>query len=479
MNNPKVNKKIVALSLTIAVALIACLIAHAFDSKIGSSPSSYTATISEPFRPTPLYGSNSINTHGPSWSDNAFSDTIASIDFKLVRYPGGSFGDFWDWQKGWFIDRNEAVQKNAQIPAPYAKTKFSATGLEDLKLLTDKAKSDVLFELNMVTRDVDDQVKMLKHAQQLGFKIKWIELGNEFNMPKSTGRVKYNSAKAYGNECNRWTRVIKQTFPNAKIGVIGGNMKYNSDVANWNRTVLDAAPIVDAIVAHIYPLPKNILDNSGINFKNLYNDYKSQYADQGFGEIKDKDIWFTEYNIHWAQTKVDGMDHTAVLNNAFTWGQSLAMVLMTSESTILPKNPSIVVNTSLANWRGFASAEVRKGEVHLLPNGIGFRAWCRAADGSTTMGKIIFKDGRDVAKDFEITGWDFKSNKGDTYLITNFTGSQITVDVSSLNTTRKVDYKIMHADKSKKINDLDDIDHETARINNGKIILPPYSIVTM
>jgi hypothetical protein len=474
-------KKVRAIALVVTCLLItfAFLVFSSTKSNKTNPASSYKAFVKESFKPLPLYGSNSINTHGPAWTDEAFKDSAASLDPKIVRYPGGGFGDFWDWRKGWFIDSTEAISKHMDMPANFKQTKYSPTGLRELKLLTDKANCEVLFELNMITRDLPDQIEMLKTAESMGFPIKWVELGNEFNLPKSIGRAKFARPRDYGAECNTWAKAIKENFPGAKVGVVGGNEPYSPEAKNWNSTMLDEGSNVDAIVAHIYPIPADVVGDNGIDFENLYDAFKKDFDRMGFEDISHKKIWITEYNIQWAYITA-GVDKQSVQKNAFSWGQALSAILMTSEATELPGDPPMIVNHCIANWRGFASVEKRGGRVYMLPNGIGIRAWGEACNNKSQLRQISFKgSGSGTARDYEVLGWQFKGDSEETSLIVNFTANPVTINVTALNGGGKTGYTLMYADKNKTINDWQDVTHAKKELQNNEVELPPYSIATL
>src|SRR6266536_6646338 len=69
------------------------------------------ASISDKPRKLPLYGFNGNNVKGPSWTNSSFRDTAASLHFKIIRYPGGTVCNWWDWQKGWFVDNSVLSDK--------------------------------------------------------------------------------------------------------------------------------------------------------------------------------------------------------------------------------------------------------------------------------------------------------------------------------------------------------------------------------
>jgi alpha-L-arabinofuranosidase len=218
----------------------------------------------------PLYGFNGNNTRGPSWTNATFRDSVSSLLLKIIRYPGGTVSDWWDWQNGWFVN-------DPSLPQQYKNIPYSPTGLKELKLLVDQTGCDVVFTLNMVTKDLNNQIEMLKYAQSLGISIKWIELGNEFYLQNSMGLRKYKTVKGYAQACYQWINNIKSVFPKAKIAVIGGNRDWSSDVKEWNNQVLQYAPNADAITPHVYSKFFKVTDENGINFKNLSEEFSKQY----------------------------------------------------------------------------------------------------------------------------------------------------------------------------------------------------------
>ena len=312
----------------------------------------------------------------------------------------------------------------------------------------------------------------------MGFQIKWIELGNEFNMIKSIGRTKFQSPRDYGIACFNWTKKLKQTFPGVEVGVIGGNKKYASEMNSWNSDVLNAASNVDAIVGHFYPLPKDVVKDDGVDFESVYSSFKKEFDDDGFNDINHKKIWITEYNILWAYVK-PGPEGQAMQKYAWTWGQVLSTLLMTSESTDLPGDPQMIIIHGLANWHGFASAEERNGKVYMLPTGIGLRAWDQACHNKTSFRQISFKQGGSEAKDYEVLGWQFKGSGEETNLIVNLTSSPIQIDLTALGSTGKTHYSLKYADKNKTINSWEDVTYERKELKGNDIELPPYSIATL
>jgi hypothetical protein len=434
------------------------------------------AVLNDRARPLPVYGFNGDNTHGPAWTDKAFRDSAAALDFKIIRYPGGSPGEYWDWRKGWFLDDATLARYNLSLRDQFTKTAYSPTSLAELKLLVDQTHCAVVFDLNMTSKELDDQIEMLNTAESLGIGVKYVELGNEYNVVGSPGMQKFSSPREYGKLCNTWIKAIKEKFPDVKIAVVGGN-KPNPRAKDWNTEVLDEASEADAIVAHLYPRPQKVLNDGGINFENLYNAVEDEFDDEGFNATN-KELWVTEFNVLWSMGKTPE-DKTAYLNAALSWGQALSTIMMASLATTMPKKPQMILDHNISNWAGYAAIETQKKPLYTLPNGMGFRTWCRASNNHNTLTQIHFQqENKHFIKDFEVLGWQFSGETPDSYLIVNFTPEPVTIDVSALSGTNAGYYNLEHADKNKVISSWQDVIHEKKTITKSLIELPAYSIST-
>src|SRR6266498_176076 len=430
------------------------------------------ASISDKERKLPLYGFNGNNVKGPSWTNSSFRDAAASLHFKIIRYPGGTVCNWWDWQKGWFVD-------NPALPDKFKKMRYVPNGLKELKLLVDETNCDVLFTLNMISSSLQDQIAMLTYAQSLKIPIKWVELGNEFNNFKNPGRQNFSTVEDYGKTCKQWIDAIKSHFPNVRIAVIGGNRNYNADVKNWNNIVLKNAPSADAIVAHLYPKTDNILDDSGINFQKLFEEcYNNGFNNQGFNSIKDKSIWVTEFNINWASNKnneIDENDNKIIAPKANTWSQTLATLLMTSIATSISPNTTLILNHNISGAPTFAAIESEKQSFQKMPNGIGMSAWLMASDHMNSLAKINFtKDHNQSLQDYELLGWKFSNNKSSSILLVHLLNSPIKINLSAFVNTDAT-FETKYASKNSIINSTADVKYKTGILNNGLIELPEYS----
>ena len=476
MNPLSMTKKNWSILLIILLPVSLVALKSNFNEHRTTAAAPLKALLNGRAKPMPVYGFNGDNTHGPAWSNKAFRDSAAALDFKIIRYPGGSHGEFWDWRKGWYLDDATLAHYNLTLRDQYKKTTYSPTSLNELKLLVEQTHCAVVFDLNMVSKELDDQIEMLKSAENLGINVKYVELGNEYNVVGSPGMQKFRSPREYGKLCTIWIKAIKEKFPEVKIAVIGGN-KPNPRAKDWDSEVLDEASAADALVAHLYPRPPKVLSDGGINFENLYNALEDEFDEEGFNATN-KEIWVTEFNVLWSTAKTPE-EKTAYFNAALSWGQALSTIMMTSLATTMPKKPGMILDHNISNWSGYAAIETEKKTLHTLPNGMGFGTWCRAANKHNALTQIRFQqENKHFVKDFDVLGWQFSGETPNSHLIVNFTSEPVSIDISALNNENASSYQLTYADKNKVVNSWQDVRREKKAITNNLIQLPAYSIAT-
>ena len=60
-------------------------------------------------------GFNRRSDAGAWWTDNSFISLISDMNPDIVRYPGGTQGNYWDWQTGKFIENAGKPWGNKEI----------------------------------------------------------------------------------------------------------------------------------------------------------------------------------------------------------------------------------------------------------------------------------------------------------------------------------------------------------------------------
>jgi len=438
-----------------------------------STAISVTATGLEPARSVPLYGFNGNNTRGPKWSTPGLMSQIKALHPQIIRYPGGSVSDWWDWKTGWFVNNPDLPQKYRKIP----KVDMS---LSELKKVVDATGCQVVFTLNMISASLADQMAMLHNAQQMGIPVNWVELGNESNLPKSAGMQKFKSAKAYAQTSQSWVSAIRKNYPNAKVALVGGNTSnrnlIQSGKSTWNSVVLGAAPAVNAIVMHNYALPIRIINQSGIDFQKLYQQFVQSYKTKGFNNLpSNQHIWLTEYNIHWAYTQ-GFTDIKTMQKYATTWSTALGAVLMTSTETDLSTKIDLLTFHNLTGWTPFSAIETTNKTFNLLPNGIGMQTWLQAAKGMTKMAKINFSSS---IKDYQLLGWKFSNGSNQKVILVNLTNTSMAVNLNAVSLPQTISYHTIYSGKNQQTIGLSRVQKKNGTTTKGLITLPPYSITNL
>jgi len=435
-------------------------------------PISVRATGLGSARNVPLYGFNGNNTFGPKWSTPNLLKQIKSIKPQIIRYPGGNVSDWWDWQTGWFIN-------NSDLPTRYKQLSKVSMGLDELKKVIDATGCQVVFVLNMISSSLSDQILMLQHAQQMGIAVKWIELGNEYNIPNSAGMQKFKGAKLYATTSRNWISSIHNYFPLAQIAIVGGNSS-NNLISSWNTIVLKETQSANAIVLHNYPWPIKVIDANGINFSLLYNQTNTIIQRKGFNIAKSlPSVWVTEYNILWGNLKRVS-NKNQVLSNYCSWGDALGIILMTSTLTQQIPNLEIACVHNLTGYEPFSAIQTKNKTFNLLPNGIGIKAWGQASIGMSTMAQINFiTNQKEGIPDYQLLGWKFSKDQIIKAILVNFTNRYMKVDLKMASLTKKISYRTIYANKNQQVIGLKNVQQKNGTTEKEILTLPPYSITNI
>ena len=165
---------------------------------------------------------NVLAYHHPWREHPVLLEGFKRTHVQLFRYPAGTIANTWDWDEGrldplvpdedlidWVVlDRRNHPDK--RYP------------LEDLAVLHRETGADVVFVLNMLTRDLDHSLRGLRRARDLGIPVRYVEMGNElfFNLPLESRR--FPTPEDYGRISSEWIAAIKAEFPGLKCAIVAG-----------------------------------------------------------------------------------------------------------------------------------------------------------------------------------------------------------------------------------------------------------------
>ena len=204
--------------------------------------------------PPAMIGANTITRDQLSnidpWSDPQSLSDLVETGMSLMRYPGGTYGNYFDWNEGRPYDTTIVTHRYPP---------------EQTKTATDALDGKVLWMANVLMEPQADIVAAMSNAVAQGCEIKYIELGNEFYFnaydpssgsydPSYLGNG-WVDGTAYGNDMNGWIATLKATFPDAIISLPfdrGINNSTTTRRAQWNAKVAAACTNYDAITIHVY-----------------------------------------------------------------------------------------------------------------------------------------------------------------------------------------------------------------------------------
>jgi hypothetical protein len=267
---------------------------------------------------------------GAYWTNPDFLNLTAQLQPGTLRFPGGTVANAWDWERGWFVEGR----------APFGFGDFPRNGrstLKDFKVTIDAGGATPVFVLNMLSSDLDSQIAMLKHAQEIGLAVRYIELGNEFYLNAPVFVEKFPTGKEYGSEATRWIARIRREFPDVKIAAVAAaadNPRLDDRTSRWNKDMLPALKGADALTLHIYL--NSGLDDQTLNYLSVADALAQPF--DGWREMDAKylpplrgakEIWITEYGLS---------EHNASLPN--TWAHGL---FIASQTLLFLDDPHITL----------------------------------------------------------------------------------------------------------------------------------------
>lgn len=215
----------------------------------------------------PLIGFNVRWRNTPKLSSKLLK-YVDSLKPDLMRYPGGTITHKWNWKEGLpnQFNSNDYVHK-----------------IEDVKKMADSTNSNIIFVLDVAHGTIEDQLEMMNQAN---VPVKHIELGNELYADEY--ETIFPNGKAYADTVNSWTPILRNHFPNAKIGAVMIGRTAGNDRKNlWNIQTFENLKVdIDAFIYHFYV-------NDTESVQQRINRFKPMFI-----ENTGKELWVTEYGAH-------------------------------------------------------------------------------------------------------------------------------------------------------------------------------------
>lgn len=449
---------------------------------------------------TPYFlGYNDVPIHSPSWTDSSFASAAAQLKPATIRYPGGTVGNYWDWQKGGFVPQARNQQLNTPI-APYR--------LQELQTGLHATGATPVFMLNMLTSDLNYQLEMLRTAKSMGIPVQFVELGNEYYLKTQDYVNKFPTAQDYGTAATTWIQAIRQEFPGVKIsavGSIGGGSGQNDQRQNnWNKDVLQTLKGNDAMTIHVYAAIKLSGDSKGknktggngnnttisstdsINIANqvggLLYTRLNNLTQTVQGLPSNTELWFTEYNI---------IDRTNQADIAYAWIHGIYATAMTL--SLLEQSQSyLVCFFEMVGQTGFETIYYGQGlkrnsgvslpTYGLTASGYTMSLLADAMKGMQSAAPINFGSNSTVQSSSNasfpaLQGWSFTDGSRHQGFIVNRSSSSYTWNVQST-FPQGTQYQQLYASPLAIITSQGNLTAKSGSLP-GQLVLPPYSVTEL
>jgi hypothetical protein len=451
-------------------ALAAALLAFAGcnDGPTDGGPSSgpaLVATLTGAERDTPLIGLNTNAHHSvANWTLAWFRDSTAVLLPALLRYPGGTTANHWDWQTGWFT-------ADATTPPTFANIQPQGTiRAEEFKPGLDATGAEALLVINVQHSTLAYQLDGLEHAASVGIPVRLVELGNEHNLSISN---QFMPPDVYADRVRMWADSVRARHPGVKIAAVGGEPPAQR---GWHDSIFARSPAIDALAFHIYLGAGNadaIFDAEralGYPFA-ASGGLLDRYSDSGFETAEvpsDIEVWATEYNLGEVLAGTSKQ-------HAESWTHTLYVSAMSHLLMTVPR-VTMLVNHNLTNTLDFAAIDPQTGRI--TANGVAMILLGRASRGHDRATEVTFPGQPMVSAGGttypSLFAWKFATGAQAAAWVVNLSADTLTATFAQA-LGGAFSYDVYSADPELQVDGVASLSH-AAGSSSANVTLPGFSI---
>jgi hypothetical protein len=395
-------------------------------------------------RPTPKVGHMLNYLTKPAWTNQSFIDSVKTLNIEIIRYPGGTESQYFDWQTGRSVPASLWTNSTLFSHSYIGTVPHISYPLSELLYFYQQTNIKPIFCLNLLTKTLSNQIQMLQTASSLGIPVEFIELGNELYFTDTDFTNKYPNPIDYVLDIkNNWIPQLSALFPNSKIAVIGGydgltDLNGNTipaRISSWNDTLFAQNINTNAITFHYY-LPPNTTTLSNPNITQAlaapFKHWPVLKANTVDNVTNGMECWITEYNLN------DGNQTTYAI--ASSWAHGLYTASLFSLMLEEPKI-KMLLNHQIAGSPSFASlaSYTPFGDTltnRLTAEGNAMRLIHQAIKGSNTATKLSFSNNPTITVNTtsypSLMGWVFDNGTYKELFILNLSNSNYSLDLSSI-----------------------------------------------
>ena len=441
-----------------------------------------------------------------SWSDERFLSAVKPLNSRLLRLPGGTVANYWDWNKGGIIDDISDLPDGLPRFLRYKARRYTAGTLPEFQIGLETTNTTPIFVLNLLTSDLESQLEMLRTASDLGIPVKYIELGNELYFNIKNYKQVFPTPQDYADTAREWTSVLKQEFPNAEIAIVGivPEPEKPSRLQDWHNYLFgdEGVTQADAVTLHLYP-SHGLDDNNTTTTSYPYftgkdvpiilgepfRKWQRMREHDAYKLIpEDSKIWLTEYNLMDKGVAGTRGEQYKIIGS---WAHGLYAMAMSLAFLEEPRVEIMCNHVLIGNSRFAAILADEKSLLNpdnentsatplsLSATGSALQLLAEATAGMSTAQQINFSDnislkGKDDFRYPALTGWTFGNDSPSSAVIVNLSGRKFSIDLSDL-FSENTSYEQIFGNPRTLVGDPQALDRKTGEIK-GRIILPGHSV---
>lgn len=296
----------------------------------------------------------------------------------VMRFPGGTLADYYDWRDGIGPKENRPKRKHPTDPG----SSFNHFGSPEFFQFLKATNSEALITVNVGTGTAKSAAEWVAYANQPnhslrekdGFKapigVKLWEIGNELYLPGNPGEVKITTTpEEYAKRYLTFSRAMKAVDPSittVAIGVAKSHIGPDTEFQNWTKVLLEkASQEIDMIAVHnayfpmlykerhphvrdVYPAlmaAPEAVEKSIVDLEKLIEQYEKN---------KKIGIAITEWGGLFSYPEVDNywVDHVKTLGTGIYVARMMQVLL--SHSRIQLANYFKLTDRSFMGWVNYA-----------------------------------------------------------------------------------------------------------------------------
>lgn len=174
-----------------------------------------------------------------------------ALGVRLVRFPGGSWSDSYDWRNG--VGPRAARKATPHSPGDKEQSRHDF-GTDEALEFARRTGADLLITANAGTGTPELAADWVRYVNGGGRRrVLWWEIGNELYMKGDNSKSSLPPDR-YADRCLHFAAAMRRADPDIRLGAIGlenyGRYRFN-DYPGWNETVLRrAGAAIDFLAVH-------------------------------------------------------------------------------------------------------------------------------------------------------------------------------------------------------------------------------------